>query len=114
VGAASSRDSAPAALRDLFLAQALRDALEKGSPRATLTDSQRPSAHSLHCDDGWNDCYTQANWICGSRGFEEIDRAQSERLTSSGRSVSPEIEPETQRNDNRAEVEGRVLTIRCR
>jgi hypothetical protein len=80
----------------------------------SLDPEKSPSNHTLRCGDGWNDCYTQANRICGSRGFDEVDRVQSERLTSSGRSVSTEIEPETQRNDNRAEVEGRVLTIRCR
>ena len=79
--------------------------LEPEAPAAT---------HTLHCDDGWNDCYVQANRVCGSRGFDEVDRMQGERLTASGRSVSPQTEPESWRNDNRAEVESRVLTIRCR
>ena len=97
----------------LAIALALGVASCADTPSISLEPEAAPSTYSLHCDNGWNDCYAQANRICGSRGFGEIDRAQSERLTSSGRSVSPEIEPEPQRNDNRAEVEGRVLTIRC-
>ena len=83
------------------------------TPPISLEPEAEAASHTLRCDKGWNDCYSQANRICGSRGYEEIDRAQSERLTSSGRSVSPEMQPESMRNDNRAEVETRVVTIRC-
>jgi len=84
-----------------------------GTPPISLQPEAESSVVTLQCDDGWDGCYSQANKLCGSRGFDEVDRQQTERLTSSGRSMGPATERDVYREDNRAEIENRVLTIRC-
>ncbi len=68
----------------------------------------------LSCEDGWARCYSDADRICGSRGYTEIDRHQNERLTSAGRLDQSRHDDGELRADTRFDVQNQTLTIRCK
>ena len=84
---------------------------------ADLSDGS--SVHTLHCRDGWTRCYQSARDICGSRGFEEVERVVDGKVTSAGRlarlhSIDGSIEDHAYSEDPRNEVFDRTVTIRCK
>ncbi|MEM7277349.1 MAG: hypothetical protein AAF385_04420 [Pseudomonadota bacterium] len=68
----------------------------------------------LSCKDGWARCYSDADKICGSRGYTELDRHQNERITSAGRLDQSRHDDGELRADTRFDVQNQTLTIRCK
>ncbi len=83
---------------------------------ADLSDGS--SVHTLHCRDGWTRCYRSAQDICGSRGFEEVERVVDGKVTSAGHlarlhSIDGSTEDFAYSEDPRNEAFERTVTIRC-
>ena len=68
----------------------------------------------LKCSDGWAKCYSTANEICGSRGFDELDRAQDGHLTAAGRVDEQGSSRGVYREDLRFEGDQQTLVIQCK
>lgn len=68
----------------------------------------------LSCADGWAKCYSDADRICGARGYTELDRHQNERITSTGRLDKSRYDDGELRADTRFDVQNQTLTIRCK
>ena len=87
------------------------------APITVLSDSSnsdRTQSMVLKCSDGLAKCYSTANEICGSRGFDELDRAQGGRLTAAGRLDEQGDDHHVYREDLRLEEDQQTLAIRCK
>ena len=93
-------------------------ASEKTLPGGTSL-SDGTTAYTVKCEDGWVQCHTLASRICGEGGYDEIDRVVDGSVSSAGRlermhSIEGGIENHTYSESPRAEVFGRVMTVRCK
>ncbi len=87
---------------------------------ATERDSLVPDAALaddvvvLNCAGGWNDCLQEANEICGSGGYTEVDRAEDWHITGAGRLNEQGTGGGNMAQRNaRKEVYQRSMSIRC-
>lgn len=91
-------------------------AVGRSSEPYVLSDGSR--AVTITCEDGWAQCYLTAERLCGSAGYEELDRASNASLSTAGR-VEPRVFTghglgnEVYREDVRNNVESGTITIRC-
>ena len=76
--------------------------------------SDRTQSIDIKCSNGWGKCVTKANKMCGSRGFDELDRAQDRHVTASGRLDGQHSDRLIYREDVRIEDQNRTLVIRCK
>lgn len=77
---------------------------------AALADN----VHVLNCEGGWNDCIHEANAICGSGGYTEVDRAEDWHITGAGRLNEQGTSGGNMAQRNaRKEVYQRSMSIRC-
>ncbi len=88
-------------------------------PTSPFALSDGSSAFTFRCDDGWATCYAAASKTCGGLGYEEIDRARDESLSSAGRLHDRVFtdggrENQVYSENVRSEVTDRVLTVRCK
>ncbi len=86
---------------------------------STVGLSDGSTVHTLHCREGWAGCYQDAREICGSDGYEEIDRVVDSKVTSAGHlarlhSIEGGIEDHAYSENARHEVFERTVTIRCK
>jgi hypothetical protein len=80
----------------------------------TMTDGS--NVYAIKCSDIWGDCYLQAQRICASGNFTEIDRHSTQGVTNSGRITDEQngfSKTGIYKEDLRTQEHGRVLTIRC-
>ena len=68
----------------------------------------------LQCASGLAKCYSTANEICGSRGFDELDRPQVRNLTAAGRLEDQGDGRHVYREDLRIEADQQTLAFRCK
>ncbi len=86
---------------------------------STVGLSDGSTVHTLHCRAGWAGCYQDAKDICGSDGYEEIDRVVDGKVTSAGHlarlhSIEGGMEDHAYSENARQEVFDRTVTIRCK
>ena len=69
-----------------------------------------PMTYTLHCQESWSDCYTQARNRCGHGDFDELDRHASASI-----GVDTHVGVPTISGRERATVDmvDRTITIRC-
>ena len=77
-----------------------------------IADRSQPIV--LSCSNGWAQCVSTANKICGSRGFDEKDRLQDTQVTASGRLERQTGERHVYREDVRVEHQNQTMVIQCR
>ena len=68
----------------------------------------------LKCSHGLVKCYSSANDICGSRGFDELDRAHGGQLTATGRLEDQGDGRHVYQEDVRFEQDQQTIVIRCK
>ena len=69
----------------------------------------------LSCQNGLARCYSTANELCGSRGFDEIDRTPaSGNLTMAGRLDKQGGGRDVYREDVRFEADNQTIVVRCK
>lgn len=81
--------------------------------------SDGTTVYPLSCENGWQDCHTAAQKICGRRGYEEVDRVIDGTVSTAGRldpmhRTDGGNESHIYSENPRTEVFGRFLTIRCK
>ena len=69
-----------------------------------------PLTFTVHCQENWADCYTQARNRCDSGNFEELDRHASASLGTDMRTAVP---TNLGREQARVNMVDRTVTIRC-
>jgi hypothetical protein len=68
----------------------------------------------LDCSDGWDRCNSEANKICGPRGFDEVDRMQDTRMVTRGGLEDQGEGRHVYRDDLRLESQNEIMSIRCK
>ena len=68
----------------------------------------------LDCSQGMGKCVLAANKICGGRGFDEIDRLQDVRVTTTGRMEDQGDGRSIYRDEVSFENQRQTMVIRCR
>ncbi len=76
--------------------------------------SDRTQSIVIECSNGWAKCVATANKMCGSRGYDELDRMQDMRVTASGRVDEQHSDRHIYREDVRIEDQNQTLVIRCK
>ncbi len=81
--------------------------------------SDGSTVHTLHCRNGWAGCYQSAQDVCGSAGFDEVNRVLDGKVTSAGHlarmhSIEGGIEDHVYSEEPRNDVFDRTITIRCK
>jgi len=66
------------------------------------------------CSDGLAKCYSQANELCGARGFDELERTRDSQLTAAGRLERQSDDRHVYREDVRFEDGLQTIVIRCK
>ena len=87
------------------------------APSTIPSDSSnfdRTQAMVLKCSDGLAKCYSTANEICGSRGFDELERTRDGHLTTAGRLDNQGDDRHVYREDPRFEEDLQTIVIRCK
>jgi hypothetical protein len=74
--------------------------------------------YTLRCDAGWEDCYRQADKVCGNAGFTEIDRAGDGAVSVAGRlerqhALDGDKSKFRYSENPQTDVFNRVIAIRC-
>lgn len=77
-----------------------------------VSDTKLPIV--LDCSNGWAKCVSAANKICGSSGFDEIDRVQDTNMTAAGRLDDQSDGRHIYREDVRIEHRNQTMVVRCR
>ena len=89
-----------------------------GCASNTMSDAprgaERTQTQVLNCANGITDCYASANKVCGSSGFDELDRALDQRLTAAGRLDEQGDTRFIYREDLRYEDSPTTLVFRCK
>lgn len=83
-------------------------------PLRKLSEDAKKGTVLLTCEDGWSRCYRDADKICGARGYTEVERHQSERVTATGRLDQSRHDDGELRADTRFDVQNQTLAIRCK
>jgi hypothetical protein len=84
------------------------------SAHSDFNDVDKTQTLVLKCAKGFAQCYSKANEVCGSRGFEELDRSQFGHLTAAGRLDNQGKDRHVYREDLRIETDQQTLTFRCK
>ena len=87
-------------------------ASDAGPTDTHISDAKQPII--LDCPKGWAKCVSTANKICGSSGFDEIDRVQDTNTTALGRLDDHSEGRHIYREDVRIEHQNQTMVIRCR
>ena len=82
--------------------------------RINLEDTDEDQPIFLDCSDGWASGTSAANKICGSRGFDEIDRMQDTHLSATGALEDLGDGHHIIKDELRHEGENQAMIIRCR
>ena len=86
---------------------------------STMALSDGTLVHTIRCENGWDGCYRTANRICGSGGFEEIDRSVASAIDSSGRlrrmhTVEGAIDEHRYSENPQENAFERLILVRCK
>jgi len=95
-----------------IFASSMLVACASGASDAGIGDRTQPIA--LDCSQGWAKCVSAANKICGSRGFDEIDRMQDAHMSASGRLDEQRDGRHIYREDARIENRNQTMVIQCK
>lgn len=87
-------------------------AANSGPNESGVADTAQPIV--LDCSGGWARCVSTANKMCGSRGYDEIDRMQDAHMTAAGRLDDQTDGRHVYREDARIEHQNQTMVIRCR
>jgi len=98
----------------VILGSSILVACASGAGSNNSGDVDKTQAIVLDCPNGLANCVSAANRICGSRGFNEIDRFQDVNLTNAGRVEDQHDGRLIYREDVRFESQQETLVIRCK
>ncbi len=68
----------------------------------------------LDCSNGWAKCTSAANQICGSRGFDEVDRFHDTYMSAAGTLEDQGDGRHVARDTFSQKDENQTMAIRCR
>ena len=98
----------------LIIAASMMAACASGVDPSDTGMADKTQPIFLDCSNGWAKCVSTANEICGSRGYDEVDRMQDAYMTASGRLDDHSDGRHVYREDVRLENQNQTMVIQCR